>query len=146
VKLGGEVVETVHGEKWAGHSLGDHTTMIVIGGVTALVYGALVHAALEEIPVVRKECLRLLNENELLREALSRVQSRCTDLHNESNSCASKVVDLSEERDDLRDERHRTRTGIKDALRLLNHRLESTLDVDDSLVTTVCNSLSELVK
>ena len=142
----GEIVDTAHGTDWAGHSLGDHTTLIVIGGVTAMTYGAMVHSAVDEIPAVRKECLRLLNENEFFMEGLSRVQSRCTDLHNEKNSCASKVVDLGEERDDLRDERHRMRTGIKDVIRLLNGRMESPLDIDASLVTDICDQLSELVK
>jgi len=121
----GGVVDTVHGEKWAGHSLGDHTTLIVIGGVTALVYGAMVHSAVDEIPAVRMYCLRLLDQNRLLSEALSRVQGRCTDLLMEKRAL---------------------RGGIKNLISLLNIRIEAPDDIDASIITDICDSLSDLVK
>lgn len=121
----GEVVDTVHGENWAGHSLGDHTTLIVIGGVTALVYGAMVHSAVDEIPAVRMYCLRLLDQNRLLSEALSRVQGRCTDLLMEKRAL---------------------RGGIKNLISLLNIRIEAPDDIDASIITDICDSLSDLVK
>jgi len=142
----GEVVDTVHGENWAGHSLGDHTTLIVIGGVTALVYGAMVHSAVDEIPAVRMYCLRLLHENSILSDSLNHVRGRCDDIRNERNDFASKVVNLGEQRDDLRDERHRTRQGIKNLITLLNSRMESNQDIDASIITDICDSLSDLVK
>jgi len=121
----GETVHTAHGTMWRAHMLGEHTTLVVVGGQTALTYGAMVCRAVDEVPALRQECLLLLDQNKLLSEGLRRVQGRCTDLLMEKRA--------------LRD-------GIKDVVTALNSRMESPDDIDASIVTDICDSLSDLLE